>query len=207
MRAAKCEEISNRRITDDKEISDYLNGQKQLAQNLRNSIRRAIIQAFEKGELVFRGASTPVKSQGGKLRDAVNSKLKSIAEKVFDKYAQAPLTIPSSDAEKLLKFHDLRSLPNALNHFDIVKSDGSINLKNDAIVSIQEYIDKEEHVEGRKLLEVFDKARYGWSKDTTRFLIALMFIASDIKLRIAGEDIKVKGPKAIEALKNANGFQ
>jgi hypothetical protein len=33
-----------------------------------------------------------------------------------------------------------------------------------------------------------------------------MFIASDIKLRIAGEDIKVKGPKAIEALKNANGF-
>jgi hypothetical protein len=203
---AKCEEISNRRITDDKEINDYLNGQKQLAQNLRNSIRRSIIQAFEKGELIFRGTSTPVKSQGSKLRDAVNSKLKSIAEKVFDKYAQAPLTIPSSDAEKLLKFHDLRSLPNALNHFDIVKSDGSINLKNDAIVSIQEYIDKEQQVEGRKLLEVFDSARYGWSKDTTRFLIALMFIASDIKLRIAGEDIKVKGPKAIEALKNANGF-
>lgn len=203
---AKCEEISNKRITDDKEINDYLNGQKQLAQNLRNSIRRSIIQAFEKGELIFRGTSTPVKSQGNKLRDAVNSKLKSIAEKVFDKYAQAPLTIPSSDAEKLLKFHDLRSLPNVLNHFDIVKSDGSINLKYDAIVSIQEYIDKEEHVEGRKLLEVFDAARFGWSKDTTRFLIALMFIASDIKLRIAGEDIKVKGPKAIEALKNANGF-
>jgi len=204
--AAKCEEISSRRMTDDKEISDYLNGQKQLAQNLRNSIRRAIIQGFEKGELIFRGAASPVKAQGSKLRDAVNSKLKSIAEKVFDKYAQAPLTIPSSDAEKLLKFYDLRSLPNALNHFDIVKSDGSINLKNDAIVSIQEYIDKEEHVEGRKLLEAFDAARYGWSKDTTRFLIALMFIASDIKLRIAGEDIKVKGPKAIEALKNANGF-
>ncbi|WP_027137224.1 BREX system P-loop protein BrxC [Gaetbulibacter saemankumensis] len=203
---AKCEEISNRRITDDKEINDYLNGQKQLAQNLRNGIRRSTVQAFEKGEIIFRGASTTVKSQGSKLRDAVNSKLKNIAEKVFDKYAQAPLTIPSSDAEKLLKFQDLRLLPNALNHFDIVKSDGSINLKYDAIVSIQEYIDKEEHVEGRKLLEVFDAARYGWSKDTTRFLIALMFIASDIKLRIAGEDIKVKGPKAIEALRNANGF-
>jgi len=33
-----------------------------------------------------------------------------------------------------------------------------------------------------------------------------MFIASDVKLRISGDDIKVKGPKAIEALKNVNGF-
>ena len=33
-----------------------------------------------------------------------------------------------------------------------------------------------------------------------------MFIASDVKLRISGDDIKVIGPKAIEALKNVNGF-
>ena len=44
------------------------------------------------------------------------------------------------------------------------------------------------------------------SQDTTRFLVSAMFIASDVKLRISGEDIKVKGPKAIEALKNVNGF-
>lgn len=202
----KCEEISNKRILDDKEINDYLNGQKQAAQVLRNNVRRAILQSFEKGELIFRGASSPVKSYGPKLREAINSKLKSIAEQVFDKYIQAPITIPGSDAEKLLNFKDLRTLPSALNHFDIVKSDGRIDLKFDAIVSIQEFIDKEGQVEGRKLLEVFDTARYGWSKDTTRFLIALMFIASDIKLRISGEDIKVKGPKAIEALRNVNGF-
>jgi len=201
----KCEEISNKRLND-KEINDYLNGQKQSAQLLRNNVRRSIIQAFEKGELIFRGAATPVKSQASNLREAVNSKLRSIAEKVFDKYSQAPLMISGSDAEKLLKFNDLRSLPASLNHFDIVKTDGSINLSFDAIVSIQEFIDREGQVEGRKLLEVFDTARYGWSKDTTRFLISLMFIASDIKLRISGEDIKVLGPKAIEALKNANGF-
>jgi len=33
-----------------------------------------------------------------------------------------------------------------------------------------------------------------------------MFIASDLKLRISGDHFKVKGPKAIEALKNVNGF-
>jgi len=201
----KCDEISNRRV-EDKEINDYLNSQKQQAQALRSKIRRAIANAFEKGEIIFRGAASPVKSYGSKLREAIQSKLKNVAEIVFDKYVQAPINIPGSDAEKLLNFPDLRRLPAAINHFDIVKSDGSIDLKNEAIVSIQEFIEREGHVEGRKLLEYFDAARFGWSKDTTRYLVALMFVASDIKLRISGQDIKVKGPKAIDALKNVNGF-
>lgn len=201
----KCDEISNRRV-EDKEINDYLNSQKQQSQALQSKIRRIIINAFEKGEIVFRGASSPLKAHGSKLREAIQSKLKEVAETVFDKYVQAPINIPGSDAEKLLNFRDLRSLPTAINHFDIVQGDGSINLKHEAIVSIQEFIEREGHVEGRKLLEYFDSARYGWSKDTTRYLVAVMFIASDIKLRIAGQDIKVKGPKAVEALKNVNGF-
>lgn len=201
----KCDEISNRRV-EDKEINDYLNSQKQQAQALRSKIRRAIVNSFEKGEIIFRGTSSPVKAYGSKLREAIQSKLKDVAEIVFDKYVQAPVNIPGADAEKLLNFPDLRRLPTAINHFDIVKSDGRIDLKKEAIVSIQEFIEREGHVEGRKLLEYFDSARYGWSKDTTRYLVALMFIASDIKLRISGQDIKVKGPKAIEALKNVNGF-
>ncbi|PLX07263.1 MAG: hypothetical protein C0594_06440, partial [Marinilabiliales bacterium] len=68
------------------------------------------------------------------------------------------------------------------------------------------FIIREDQVEGRKLLEHFDAAPYGWSKDTTRFLVSAMFVASDVKLRISGDDIKVKGPKAIESLKNVNGF-
>jgi len=201
----KCEEISNRRV-EDKEINDYLNSQKQQAQTLRSRVLKEIRNAFEKGEIIFRGSATPLRSLGSKLREGVQSKLKSVAEEVFDKYQQAPLNISSSDVEKLLNFPDLRTLPPGLNHFDIVKSDGRIDLSNQAIVSIQEFIDREGHVEGRKLLEYFDAAPYGWSKDTTRYLVALMFIASDIKLRIAGEDIKVKGPKAIDGLKNVNGF-
>ena len=118
----------------------------------------------------------------------------------------APQIISGIDAEKLLNFSDLKTFPQSLNHFDLIKADGSIDLEKDALKSIREYIVKEDQVEGRKLLEHFDEAPYGWSKDTTRFLVATMFIASDIKLRISGDDIKVKGPKAIEALKNVNGF-
>lgn len=190
----------------DKEINDYLNSQDQEAKRLKDQIRRLLIQAFEKGEFIFRGANKPVNSYSAKFREAANSKLKEVAEVVFDKYLQAPISIPSSDAEKLLNFPNLKNLPIALNHFDLVKSDGGIDLGKDALNSIREFIEKEDQVEGRKLLEHFDAAPFGWSKDTTRFLISIMFIASDIKLRISGEDIKVKGPKAIEALKNVNGF-
>ncbi len=203
----KCEGIfGTRNRYSDKEIIDYLNSQGQQANILKDKIKRILIQAFEKGEFVFRGTNKPVKSYGSKLRESTNSKLKDVAEIVFDKYIQAAITIPGSDAERLLQFQDIRTLSQSLNHFDLVKSDGSIDLNHTAIISIQEFIEKEGHVEGRKLLEFFEAAPYGWSKDTTRFLAAIMFIASDIKLRISGDEIKVKGPKAIEALKNVNGF-
>ncbi|WP_373707968.1 BREX system P-loop protein BrxC [Kaistella sp.] len=190
----------------DKEIIDYLNSQDQEAKRLIDVVRRTIVQAFEKGEFVFRGNNKPVISYGAKLRDSANGKLKEVAELVYSKYRQAPIVVGGSDAEKLLNFPDLKTLPPSLNHFDLLKNDGSVELETEALRSIREYIVKEDQVEGRKLLEYFDSAPFGWSKDTTRFLVSAMFLASDVKLRISGDDIKVKGPKAIEALKNVIGF-
>jgi hypothetical protein len=191
---------------EDKEINDYLNSQDQEAKRLKDQVRRFIIQGFEKGEFIFRGTNKPVSTYGSKFRDSTNAKLKEVAELVFEKYKQASINIGGSDAEKLLSFPDLKMLPQALNHFNLIKGDGSVSLDKDAIKSVREYIIKEDLVEGRKLLEHFDSAPYGWSKDTTRYIVSAMFIASDIKLRVSGQDIKVKGPKAIDALKNVNGF-
>ncbi len=191
---------------DDKEINDYLNSQDQEAKRLKDQVRRIIIQGFEKGEFIFRGTNKPVSTYGKKFKESANGKLKEVAELVFEKYKQAPISIGGADAEKLLSYPDLKMLPQTLNHFDLIKGDGSVDLDKDAIKSIREYIIKEDLVEGKKLLEHFDAAPFGWSKDTTRYLVSSMFIASDIKLRVSGQDIKVKGPKAIEALKNVNGF-
>lgn len=203
----KNENIFNTRNRyEDKEINDYLNSQDQEAKRLKDQIRRVLIQSFEKGEFVFKGSNNPVISYGKRFKECANGKLKEVAELVFDKYRQANISVPGSDAEKLLKFPDLKSLPQSLNHFDLVKGDGSIELERDSLKSIREFIIREDQVEGRKLLEHFDGAPYGWSKDTTRYLVSAMFIASDVKLRISGEDIKVKGPKAIEALKSVSGF-
>lgn len=207
MEIVKCEEIyGTKNRYEDKEINDYLNSQDQSAKSLKEKVRRILIQAFEKGEFIFRGSASSSKSLGHKLREASNAQLKKAAELVFDKYAEAPLSIGGGDTEKLLRFDDLKQIPPALNHFDLIKSDGSIELKLPALQSIREYIQRQEQAEGRHLLEHFDSPRFGWSKDTTRYLVAVLFIASDIKFRISGEDVKVKGNKSNEALKNTNGF-
>ena len=61
-------------------------------------------------------------------------------------------------------------------------------------------------VDGRKLLDDFFGAPYGWSKDTTRYIVAALLIGGEIKLRVAGADVTVNGEVAIEALKNNNSF-
>ena len=203
----RCEELASwKNRNDDKEILDYLNSQFQDAQKFKDSIRRKLVSALESGEFIFRGSAKTSKSLADNVRDAANAWLKTSAEKVYHKYDLAPITIESSATQRLLQFDDLRSVPPALNQFSIIKADGSIDLSNAAIKAIEDYLQNEGQVDGRKLLDHFIDAPYGWHKDTTRYLITIMFLASIVKLRIAGDTVKVKGPLAIEKLSNVTAF-
>jgi len=204
----RCVEISSRKNKyTDKEIIDYLNSQYQEAETLKGNLRRTLVGALEKGEFVFRGTSKACKniSTSG-LREAANSWLKTCAEKVYHKYDLAPVAVESTAAQKILQFDDLKLVSPALNHFNLIKADGSIEVNAACLKEIKEYLQKEGQVDGRKLLDHFSEAEYGWHKDTTRYLITVMFLASEIKLRIAGDYVKVKGPSAIEKLSNSSEF-
>jgi hypothetical protein len=203
----RCEGIFNTRNRyDDKEINDYLRSQFEEAERLKQITKRKLAQALENGEFIFRGATKPAKNTGDNLREAANVQLKFVADKVYHKYGQASQNMESASAQKILNYSDLRSVPSAQNPFGLIKPDGSIEISAPVIKSIEDYLQKEGQVEGRKLLEHFNDAEYGWYKDTTRYLIAVMFIASRIKLRIGGDWVKVKGPTAIEKLSNITGF-
>ncbi len=157
---------------------------------------------MESGEFIFRGSAKTCKSLADNVGEAANTWLKTSAEKVYHKYDLAPITIEATATQRLLQFDDLRSVPPALNQFSIIKADGSIDLGNATLKTIEDYLQNEGQVDGRKLLDHFIDAPYGWNKDTTRYLITVMFLASNIKLRIAGDYVKVKGPLAIEKLSN-----
>lgn len=204
----RCVEISSRKNKyTDKEIIDYLNSQYQEAERLKGNIRRTLIAALEKGEFIFRGTAKACKniSTSG-LREAANSWLKSCAEKVYHKYELAPIQVEAATAQRILQFDELRLVPPALNHFNLIRPDGSIDVNAAPLKAINEYLQKEGQVDGRKLLERFSEAEFGWHKDTTRYLITIMFLASEIKLRIAGDYVTVKGPLAIEKLSNGTTF-
>ncbi len=203
----RCEGIYGTRSRyDDKEINDYLRSQFDEANKQKQLIKRKLGQSLESGEFIFRGASKPAKQLGDTLREAANAQLKLVADKVYFKYCQASQNMESASAYKLMQYDDLRTVPPVQNPFGLIKPDGSIDVVALALKSIEDYLQKEGQVDGRKLLDHFYEAEYGWHKDTTRYLVAVMFISSRIKLRIAGEWVKVKGPTAIEKLSNATGF-
>lgn len=203
----RCEKIySTRSKYSDKEIGDYLNSQYQEAEQLKLQVKRKLGVAIENGDMVFRGSSKASTQLGSNLRESSNAWLKSSAEKVYHKYNQAPLTLDSGDAQKLLQFDDLKTLPPALRHFDLIKADGGVNVGITAIQSIKDYLQAEGQAEGRKLLETFMASPYGWNRETTRYIISAMFIASEIKLRIAGDWVKVKGPSSVEKLSSNQNF-
>jgi hypothetical protein len=204
----RCEEIASRKNSyQDKEIIDYLNSQHQEAQNLKRKIKRSLTTALEKGEFIFRGKSKACKniSKAG-LRESANIWLKTCAESVYHKYQLAPINIEATAAQKIMQFDDLKVVPNSLNHLNLIKTDGSIDITAPALKAIIEYLQKEGHVDGRKLLEHFNDAVYGWDNNTSRYLVTLLFLASEIKLRINGSYISVKGPSAIEKLSNSGEF-
>ena len=143
------------------------------------------------------------------LLAAANKQLEATAEEVFEKYGEAPLQADTALAERLLKTSNLAQIASKDNPLGLVKTVGgrtSIDTKHAAAVSIHDYLDRTGTVDGRKLLDDFFGAPYGWSKDTTRHIVAALLIGGEIKLRVAGADVTVNGDVAIEALKNNNSF-
>ena len=126
------------------------------------------------------------------LLAAANKQLETAAEEVFEKYGEAPIQADGALAERLLKTNNLAQIASRDNPLGLVKTVGgktSIDTKHAAAVSLHDYLDRTGTVDGRKLLDDFFGAPYGWSKDTTRYIVAALLIGGEIKLRVAGADV------------------
>jgi hypothetical protein len=143
------------------------------------------------------------------LLAAANKHLEQAAESVFEKYVEAPIQAESSLAEKFLTTENLAHIASKDDPLGLVKKaagKATVDTGHRALVSIKDYLDKHGQVDGRKLLDDFYAAPCGWSKDTTRYLVSAALVAGEVKLRIAGADVTVRGDVATEALRNNNSF-
>ena len=153
-------------------------------------LERKLKGSLQAGSFVAHGGHRSVTELNADLSEASKLFLSGAAATVFDRYSEAPLQAEGALAEKFLK----TPLDRATSTEDplqlVTRSGASARIKTDhkALLSIKDYLGQNGQVEGRRLLEHFNEPRFGWSKDSTRYLLAALFLAGEIKLRIAGQD-------------------
>ena len=208
----RCEEIARRFQNDpDEDVRDYCNSQKDRAAILAEKLRMKMRKALLDGTFIFRADKTAIDSRASDLLDACKDFLGDpVAELVFEKYKQAPVRVETALAEQFLKIENLASLTQKYDPLNLVKKQGGsfeIDVNHQAICSIRDYLSSQGNLDGKQLTNRFTSDPYGWSQDTLRYLIAAMFRASELKLKISGNEITALGQQAIEALRNNNAFK
>jgi hypothetical protein len=207
----RCQRIVELHRNDpDQEIKEYCAGQIDRALALAQQLRQQLERALTHGSFIFRGQTDAVTNLGTTLIDAARAHLAGVATLVFDRYAEAPERVETTLAEKFLRQSNLAGINANLDPLGLVQVQGGtprINTNHRAIVSIRDFIDRNGAVEGKRLLEHFSNAPFGWSPDTSRYLLAAMLMAGEVKLRIAGREVVAAGQQAIDALKSNVSFK
>jgi hypothetical protein len=194
----------------DQEIRDYCTGQLERATKVTNDLQVKIKQALQAGSFVFRGEVTAVSALDSNPVEATKKLLAQVGGRVFDRYSEAPVRVPTDTAEKLLKVANPAAITNVLDPLGFVQAVGGnpvFGTDHKAMISVRDYIDRLGTVEGRRLLDEFADDPFGWSPDTTRYIIAAMLMAGEIKLKVSGRQVTAAGQQAIEALKNNTTFK
>lgn len=202
--------VSKYRSEPDQEVKEYRNGQVDRSNRLMVELERLIKRSLIQGSFIFRGEVTAVESLNQDLMEASRKYLAGVAEQVFDRYAEAPTRAGTELAEKFLRLGNLTGVTTQTDPLNLVQTQGgrpSINTEHKAITSIRDTIGHQGVIEGRRLIEIFTDAPFGWSQDTLRYLVAAMLVAGEIKLKVAGREVTVNGQQAIDALKTNNTFK
>jgi hypothetical protein len=115
-------------------------------------------------------------------------------------------------AEKFLRAAgaNLRGVSSTLDPLSLVQITGSrpsIDTARKALVSIRDRVERNGTIEGKGLLDMFSGPPFGWSPDTTRYLVAALLVAGEIKLKVSGREVTVNGQQAIDVLKTNNSFR
>lgn len=199
----RSQNIKNRHLNEtNKEIQAYLRAQSENAEEKMRQLAQILRDAMGNSEIIFRGNPQQVDETTYKT-----VALKSIAEKVFEKYPLASASMKSNCVSQLASYQDVCTIPASLNPLGIINTtDGSIDATNKAIAEVKDFIAFRNEATGQEVITHFEKDPYGWSKDTIRYVVALMLKANVIQIRVSGKDITVFGDTAVSAMDTTNSF-
>jgi hypothetical protein len=165
---------------------------------------------LSQGSFIFQSQTTAAETLAPDVLEAAKKHLANVAERVFDRYNEAPVRAETSLAEKFLRAGNLKAVTSSIDPLALVQIVGGtphIQSDHKALLSIRDYVDRNGTVEGRRLIDVFTDAPFGWSQDTLRYLVAALLVAGEVKLKVSGREVTVIGQQAIDALRTNNAFK
>lgn len=185
----------------DEETKEFVRIVEERRDRVTTDLERKLHTALMAGSFVAHGAPKPVSECGAEVLGAAKTFLEGAAARVFDRYNEAPHQADSGLAEKFLKtqLDRITSNEDPLSLVSRAGGRAQIKLDHKALISIKDFLGQQGQVEGRRVLDHFADPGFGWSKDTTRYLLAAAFLGGEIKLRIAGVDHVVKNDETLSA--------
>ncbi|MCF8075502.1 MAG: BREX system P-loop protein BrxC [Desulfotignum sp.] len=202
--------VKNNKNDPDPEVKEYCKGQLDRAGRLTGDLVRLTRNSLMQGSFIFKGEVTAVESLGTDLIEAARKHLAGVADQVFDRYAEAPVRAGTDLAEKFLRLGKLTAVTSQTDPLGLVQIQGgrpSIDTAHKAVTSIRDMIQRQGAIEGKRLIDIFTDAPFGWSQDTLRYVVAAMLLAGEIKLKTAGREVTVNGQQAVDALRTNNSFK
>jgi hypothetical protein len=202
--------------TVDRDVSQFLRAERRTEESSKDLAAAALDRALLDGLFVFRGKPTPVREAGNTLEAAIRNILGIAARDVYKYYHLAPIRPSTDAAAKFLSVERLDRVPAELDLLKLlVKDHGTarINMAHPALTEVlhvfqSKIVDFGGRLQGNYLQELFSSPPYGWTKDTVRYLFAILLRASEVELYVPGADGPVRTPgfRAIEAVKSTVAF-
>lgn len=196
------------RTATDPETQEFIRIIDARLQRTTADLERRLSTALIKGSFIAHGAHGAVATYGTDVQNASRAFLAPAAARVFDRYGEAAVQADATLAERFLKaqFNQITKNEDPLALVVKIGGQAQVNLNNLAIVSIADFLRRNGQPEGRRILDHFAAPPYGWSKDTTRYLLAAAFLGGLVKLRIAGQDHLVRSDESLAAFASNRSF-
>lgn len=209
------DEVDERKA--DHAVAQYLRAERRSADRCRERVAAALERTMLEGVFIFRGKPTPVREAGETLEAAARSILSSAARDVFPHFHLAPIR-PSTDvAAKFFGVERLDRITKDLDPLGLVsKSRGAsrVDVSLPVLAEVLRIFQAKAaesgsgRLQGSYIQDLFSSPPYGWTKDTVRYLFAVLLRAGELEFHVPGGGgaIRTTGPQAIDAVKSTVAF-
>ncbi|TVQ97380.1 MAG: BREX system P-loop protein BrxC, partial [Spirochaetaceae bacterium] len=190
--------------TRDADEEEFYRSLAEREKHARARITDAIKIAAASATLVYRGRDVAVQGAASSFNSALETAVSALGKEVYRGYEHAAVTVDTSAAEKMVKARNASALTAADDPLNLLTggSGGAFNEAHPAVIDVTDYLKRHGTVEGKALLDDFARDPFGWSKDVTRYVVAAMFTAGRVALRINSKLETTGSPTVYEAFKS-----